>query len=306
MYNAETWRALEASVDTDIDQGCAWLPHLGALHFTGTDALTFLQGYLTCDTEKLQPDALTATALCNLKGRVVANGWAYVQTDATKNEAQHVPAGVTLLLHRSLTGMVIEFLRKYLAFAKTEVLDLSSTWVTLACERWDAPDTSSAQRMTAETMLVTGPANELQTLWETSPRMHSQRLHLAWLRRGIYCIDGESSERFLPQMLGLHDAIDFTKGCYLGQEVVARAQHRGSVKRKAVLLRFCGADPAPNTGAIVTAQEGRGSAHLVDVCCEPNQSSQGLALAVANDGMDWPQASNGHTFEFAAGVDTAH
>ena len=57
------------------DKGVCYLPELALLRFTGGDTLTFLQGYLTSDVFELREDHLSPTALCNLKGRVVANGW---------------------------------------------------------------------------------------------------------------------------------------------------------------------------------------------------------------------------------------
>ena len=66
---------------------------------------------------------------------------------------------------------------------------------------------------------------------------------------GFGLVSAPVCEKFLPQMLGLTDigAVSFDKGCYLGQEVVARAQHRGEVKRRIRRFRYRGAAPTPGT-----------------------------------------------------------
>jgi folate-binding protein YgfZ len=168
------------------------------IRFTGTDAEKFLQGYLTVDTTALT-DRWQLTALCNIKGRVVASGW-----------VQRTEAGVDWVLHASLTERVMEFLAPYLRFAKTSA--------SVAQE-------PIGYRLTPELVFAGVSGGESDATEALMAHLYAERIVL---------VDSTSSERHLPQMLGLTDigAVSFSKGCYLGQEVVARAQHRGEVKRR--------------------------------------------------------------------------
>ena len=94
------------------ESGGCFLEDLCVLSFEGSDAATFLQGYLTCDTQTLTPDRLQAWALCNLKGRVVANGWGYAVA----------PERIDLLVHVTLAQALQGFFKPYLMFAKTELV----------------------------------------------------------------------------------------------------------------------------------------------------------------------------------------
>ncbi len=171
---------------------------LGMIRFTGADAKKFLQGYLTADTAALT-QSWQLTALCNIKGRVVASGW-----------VRGTDEGVDWVLHASLAERAMEFLAPYLRFAKTTA--------TVAEE-------PIGYRLTPELTFACPSSDEGDATEALLAYLYAERIAL---------VDSTSSERHLPQMLGLTDvgAVSFSKGCYLGQEVVARAQHRGEVKRR--------------------------------------------------------------------------
>ena len=189
----------------------------------GDQVNSFLQGYLTCDCETLraQPfNQLTRMALCNLKGRVVCSGWA----------VQLAETAVGLVVHESLVGTVATQLAPYAKFHRCEidtenVVDL----FPMPIEK-DNPNPSNSFR-TQDNVIA---------LATNSKDRACDNLALAnyLLSEEYVVVTKESSERFLPQMLNLGEtgAVDFNKGCYLGQEIVARAEHRGQVKRK--LIQF--------------------------------------------------------------------
>ncbi len=172
--------------------------HLALLQFHGADAAKFLQGYLTANTAKLTADRWQFCALCNLKGRVVATGWARTSD-----------SGVDWAVHRSVADRVLSFLAPYLRLARSE-----------------------AEKASGHVGFETSPQLQFELL--ENPDDHSTELLQYLYEQKTVLVDEHTSEKFLPQMIGLVDAgaIDFSKGCYLGQEVVARAQHRGEVKRK--------------------------------------------------------------------------
>lgn len=202
---------MATATDTHPAAGAPEPLTLGGLAIEGSDAAAFLQGYLTSDTEQLIADQGQHTALTTLKGRVLANGWAVAR-----------PGGVHLLLAADLVETVAAFLAKYLMFSKSKSRILSSAELEATrgtCELADLPsleDPLQRQLFEVRLPLVTAPV----------------------------------SDQFLPQMLGLTalGAVDFSKGCYLGQEIVARAEHRGAVKRTLHAFRASApAVPQPTT-----------------------------------------------------------
>lgn len=184
------------------------------LKLTGFTARDFLQGYVTCNTDRISELTRLPFAACSLQGRVVANGWALQLTDA-----------IGLVMHRTITQTFRDYLEPYLRFSKC-TLEGGEDFVYV---------TTSADDTTADFIpdwhLVrdtTKPQQELAGLPDASSHINEQLIE----RRQVL-IEDRTSGHHLPQMLALqeHGAIDFDKGCYLGQEVVARASFRGAVKR---------------------------------------------------------------------------
>ncbi len=224
-----------------------------AVTISGTNAVDFLQGYLTCDTAGLSAGLLSPAALCNVKGRVLASGWAALAAE-----------GVVLVVHSSLAARVAEFLKPYAMFSRCslqaplQMLQLSAggsvhSGTELAQQRFDFV---SAEPAGAEDC--------------------SARITAALVDADYAFISAASSEQFLPQMLGLdaRGAVDFDKGCYLGQEIVARAQFRGAVKRK--LQQFSWQGDAPEPG-----QPWQDTLSVVSVSRD-SSGTAGKVLAVVN------------------------
>jgi len=189
----------------------------------GGMAADFLQGYLTCDTLKLQPGLAQPAAICNVKGRVLANGWTVVLSDA-----------IGLVLHTSLFDAAAKFLTPYVNFSK--------------CSLRKEPMHVVVNSPQAQIQLL--PGLKLELLDAAPAELHdvSAAIQGRLVDEELALISAPVSEAFLPQMLGLDKtgAVDFDKGCYLGQEIVARAQFRGEVKRQ--LVKFQWGDVAPVVG----------------------------------------------------------
>jgi tRNA-modifying protein YgfZ len=241
---------LQGSAPSHQRTGLAYVPELAMVGFTGADVRNFLQGYLTCDTDDLASGTLTPTALCNLQGRVVMNGWC-----APMAEGDDPAQNVWLVLHASLVDRLLAFLRPYLMFSKTQASDLRQHMVLLASLEVDhrgGLELDSRRRLY--------PCNTLAaatSLWESLPHLGDAAWMAALTEDGYPLISAPVSETFLPQMLDLErlGAINFEKGCYLGQEVVARAQHRGRVKRRLARLTWQGTAP-PQAGADIVDESG--------------------------------------------------
>ncbi|HEY6123781.1 MAG TPA: hypothetical protein VIV63_03955 [Steroidobacteraceae bacterium] len=216
---------------------------LGVLAIRGADAARFLQGQLSADVEKLGPGASTLSGLHNPQGRVIA---LLLLLRASPEE-------VFAVLPRELVGAVEQRLRKYILRAKVRIEDSSLTLkvvgsLTAPPANPDVPPVRWGDRWLA---LV--PAG--QALAETQTRAAWERADIA---AGLPQVYLATSEAFVAQMLNLDllDAIAFDKGCYTGQEVIARAHYRGRVKRR--LQRWHSAESAaPAVGASVRSADGR-------------------------------------------------
>lgn len=181
------------------------MQNLGILTIEGVDAASFLQGYVTSDVEDLETQRGAPTALTDIKGRVLANGWHYGLKER-----------VSLVIHSSLLQSIAQHLGRYMVFSKSKL-------------RQESNDMDVSMEHISQTIAL-DPMG-----WSLIPR---ESMDANWpklmLNSRFPLVTEKTSGSFLPQMLSLneHGAVSFTKGCYLGQEIVARAQHRGSIKRQ--------------------------------------------------------------------------
>lgn len=259
---------------------------LGGVRFIGPDCAAFLQGYLTCDTVALLAtaaaaaggSAATPAALCNIKGRVIANGWALAGAIALDAAEPDTPA-IVVVTEETVTTRLRDSLERYQVFSKTraELLAPGAIHVTV-----DAPAAPGALALAAHRSIAI----------RTTPSAAGYgQFFDALLQDRQLLVNASCSEAFLPQMLGLADwgAIDFDKGCYLGQEVVARAQHRGQVKRRLVGLRANrpGPDSASlSLGTALTDAAGKAAGVVVQMRSTPRDAAAAAdvldALAVVS------------------------
>jgi folate-binding protein YgfZ len=242
------------------------LPHLSVLRVSGPDAATFLQGQFSNDT-RLLADGRTQLAACNTShGRVIALARLRQTEDA-----------VYVLVPTDLASKLLTHLRKFVLRAKADLVhahDLQvGAIVTGNAESGDrlakfadGALTMSPVPMSGSTEIVTfmyAPGREIvaapPAAWRSisglslsrpSPRAANE-WHAADIRAGLPQVLPLASEQFVPQMLNLDliDGISFTKGCYSGQEIVARTQHLGRIKRRTFRYRLeAGPAPAPMQG----------------------------------------------------------
>ncbi len=181
------------------------------LKLTGFAVKEFLQGYVTCNTDRINANACTPFAVCSLQGRVVTNGWAIELAD-----------GIGLVMHRSVQQLFRDYLKPYLQFSKCKLEEGEDfVHVTTTADAIGVPLLPGWQLLLQDSAVSPGNIDVSEDINE---RLIGQRMVL---------LQQPCSAQHLPQMLGLEElgAVDFDKGCYLGQEVVARAQFRGAVKR---------------------------------------------------------------------------
>ena len=209
------------------DHAQTWLD-ARLLKIKGATAADFLQGYVTCDTSRLSSTDCIPMAICTVKGRVLASGWLLCIGD-----------DLGLIIHASLVDRVTKFLKPYAMFSKCTLVEESAP-VRISHQVQTSPDP----------VLFDDLHVDIQTTGDNIDTSDcSQTILRALVEAEFVFVSAPVSEQFLPQMLGLDKkgAVDFDKGCYLGQEIVARAQFRGAVKR--VVIGFEWHDHAPDVGA---------------------------------------------------------
>jgi folate-binding protein YgfZ len=215
------------------------LPFLAVLRVTGKDAGAFLQGQLTNDTRRLADGSTQLAALNTPQGRVVAILRLRQDGDA-----------IYALLPAGLAEAVAVRLRKFVLRAKVAVelagdLRPVSTGATEPGGRLTfdyAPGRAVSAVPTAAVAATVNPAAA------PDAADHGNEWTAADIAAGLPQVLPETSGSFVPQMLNLDllDAISFTKGCYTGQEIVARTQHLGRIKRRSFRYRLpAGVAPAP-------------------------------------------------------------
>jgi folate-binding protein YgfZ len=252
------------------------LASLSVLRFSGSDALTFLQGQVSSDTRRLADGLPLLSAYSSAQGRVV-----------TVLHLLPHSSGVLAILPRELAATALERLRKFVLRAKVKIEDLgdryrvAGAYDAAALEHANLPVAAYAEREGITVARVPdGAQSAAPRYWVVRPRegdpvnadgavpCASDRADLAWrladIRAGMPQVYAATSEQFVAQMLNLDllDAISFTKGCYTGQEIIARTQHLGKIKRRLSRLRL---PPGSwSIGQPLRLADGR-SGHLTEV-----------------------------------------
>ncbi len=245
------------------------LASLSVLRFSGTDAIAFLQGQVSNDTRRLADGVPLLSAYSTAQGRVVA----------VLHLLPH-SSGVLAILPRELAPTTLERLRKFVLRAKVKIEDLSDRYSVAGAHDTSAPEleilpAAGAPYAEHEGIAVARVADGAQSAtpryWVVRPRENDpeirgdgsdgERADLAWrladIRAGMPRVDAATSEQFVAQMLNLDllDAISFTKGCYTGQEIIARTQHLGRIKRR--LSRLALPSGAWSIGQALRLADGR-------------------------------------------------
>jgi len=218
------------------------LEHLGVLRFAGPDAVPFLQGQLSNDVRRLTPGRTLLAAYSSAQGRVLA----------ILHLLPH-SSGILAVLPRELAEVTRERLRKFVLRAKVAIENLSDAWIVAGFHDEAAlraaghePPTAGTSYREIDGVGIAALAGDPGRFWVVSPRAdagvsavsveHDWRL--ADIRAGLPQIYAATSESFVAQMLNLDllDGISFSKGCYTGQEIIARTQHLGRIKRRMLRL----------------------------------------------------------------------
>ena len=237
------------------------LSHEGVLAVRGPDASKFLQGQLTCNLNYLSESQSSLGARCTQKGRMQSSFRILLEGD-----------GCLLAMASELLEPQLADLKKYAVFSKAKLSDESANWVRFGLQQADAslsalglelPEIDGAVARAGDLIAVRVSPQRAE-LWAPADQADSLRTRLAsqlaesdlnpWLlgqiRAGIGQVMPTTRELFIPQMLNLQaiGGVSFKKGCYTGQEIVARMQYLGKLKRRLYRLTLAAGDlPAPGT-----------------------------------------------------------
>jgi folate-binding protein YgfZ len=226
-------------------------PDYGVIRVTGEDAQGFLQGQLTNNVLSLAPDRAVRAAYCTPQGRAIA----LLTLLPQQNGLLMVLPGELLQSVMTRLRMFVMRSRVTLEEAKSEGLLICANQLPNALSRRDQVR-SDQNGLTW--VASSDPALVWRLLEEPGQGLTDFDANLArqWqIDAGLPEVDERSGGQYVPQMLNLDalDAISFRKGCYTGQEIVARTQHLGRIKRR--LFRLEGDGSAPNSGASVEVDE---------------------------------------------------
>lgn len=277
------------------------LSHEGVLAVRGPDASKFLQGQLTCNLGYLNANQSSLGARCTPKGRMQSSFRILPEND-----------GYLLAMARELVEPQLADLRKFAVFSKSTLHDESDDWVRFGLAAGDGllvslgldlPQTADsvtrengriAVRLADGRAELWAKADEAETLRtrlaSQLPEAPLNRWTLAQIRAGIGQVTGTTRELFIPQMINLQavGGVSFKKGCYTGQEIVARMQYLGKLKRR--LYRLALAEgTAPPPGTEVFSPTHASSVGEVVLAATSAQGSELLAVltadAVADDNL---------------------
>lgn len=184
---------------------------------SGIDAEKFLQGQLTCDVTALSVGASTLTAHCDPKGKMTSIFRLY-----RRSEQQFL-----LIIRASLLPLALVQLKKYAVFSQVTFEEANFSLVGVLGEHKDL-DTQEKISLTESAAILINPHSLL------SETQSMEYWDLWEIQQGYPILTDKNQNEFLPQALNLQvldKAISFQKGCYIGQEMVARAKYRGANKR---------------------------------------------------------------------------
>ena len=220
----------------------AYLEDRGVLLVRGADARDFLQGLVTCDMRLVTPGEPRFGALLTAQGKIIAD-FIISATDETS---------FRLDCPRALSADLLKRLRLYKLRAKVEVEDASDRLGVAAFWGADAPAGAIPDPRHGDLGLrLIGVRAELSGAAGDAAAYEALRIACGVPQGGADFVYGDAFPHDVN--MDLIGGVDFKKGCYVGQEVVSRVQHRGTARRRILLLRLDG--PAPARGTPVLAGE---------------------------------------------------
>jgi len=285
--------------DAPAEADCALmtLSSLELIAVAGLEAEPFLQGQVTNDVTRLSTAVSQLGSHCSHKGRMLASFRAFKRDEV-----------IYLQLPRTQVAALTQRLRMYLLRVKATIEDASERFVAIAVTGTCAPSLLASRLDTVPTQengvthqgeltairipgpiprfQLIGPASALEGPWDelaaTATVVNAEFWSLLDIQAGIPTLCRQTSDAFVPQMANLQllDGVSFKKGCYTGQEVVARMQYLGKLKRRMYLAQVSTDNP-PAPGDALHAVDSRPEqtvGRVVDACINGKGNYELLAV----------------------------
>lgn len=248
---------------------------------SGDDRVKFLQGQLTNDIEKVTAGQSQLSAICNPKGRMLSLFLIAEEADR-----------YLFILPDELMPSTIGHLKKYSVFYKVDITPCDNYAVTGVDNAGSQQDLATTKKQNGlqinwdkERSLLVLPLTDAKDLWNSND--YSSKPYSEWLaydiQSGLPRLYSKTVETFLPHNLNLPElgAVSFDKGCYTGQEVVARMHYKGTLKSR---LRCLEGDcqTLPEPGAAIYGDEKK----VGDVVCSATTNNQTFVLGHCKDTIE--------------------
>lgn len=279
MNTASPNARADAPATLSLD-GVAALTHLGVIQVEGEDAAKFIHGQLSQDFSLLDQHTARLAAFCSPKGRVLASFIGFKCPNGT----------ILLVCSKDLLAPTLKRLSMFVMRAKAKLSDVSeqfSAWGLAgsatkevaghAVSTWSKTDLDGSALVQlypadgAPRQLWVAPAGEPAP---AGPHLPLEAWQWGEVRSGVATVSAPVVEAFVPQMINYESVggVNFKKGCYPGQEVVARSQFRGTLKRRAFVVHadapmaagmevFSATDPEQPMGTVVQAAQAPGGGY---------------------------------------------
>ncbi|MGH8798805.1 MAG: YgfZ/GcvT domain-containing protein [Casimicrobiaceae bacterium] len=269
------------------------LSPLAALQVAGPDATTFLQGQLTNDVAALGPDAAAYGAWCSPKGRMLVNFVIRRRGDASYE----------ILLPASLRETIAKRLRMFVLRSRVVVSDDDGTTIRLgiggpgasaaiaaaldvapAVHRAAAHGDRVVVALPGPRYIVAAGPDDAAACWARLAAIARPAGFAVWrwltIRAGVPVVTPPTADLFVPQAANWDalGGISFQKGCYAGQEIVARTQYLGRLKERLALAHLDAAPPEPGERLYSAAFADQACGTIVDAADAPDGGSDALAV----------------------------
>lgn len=276
---------------------CAFtdLSHFGLIRVGGEDARDFLQGQLTGDIHSVTPDRAQLNSYCSPKGRMLGSFWVFQRGD-----------DLYLQLPLELLESILRRLRMFVLRSKVVIEDASEQLARIGlagdCAGTLLPfapvDERASETRDGLTVIrlpgdrprfeLVGPPALMTEHWQELLSRAEQTGAEFWslmdIRSGVPNISEDTVEAFVPQMANLQliGGVSFKKGCYTGQEVVARMQYLGKLKRRMYRAHIETGQRPPRGAELYSpsCESGQGAGRIVDVAASPDGGYEVLAVAL--------------------------
>lgn len=269
------------------------LSHFGLIKVSGADSRSFLQGQLTNDINAVTSELAQLSSYCSPKGRMLGSFWIFQRGE-----------DLYLQLPIERLGAILKRLQMFVMRSQVTLADASDDLARLGlagdCAESALPFAPADEKasITRDQLTVirlpgdrprfelVGPPQALAEKWpelrDKAEQTGADFWSLMDIRAGVPNVLEDTVEAFVPQMTNLQliGGVSFTKGCYTGQEIVARMQYLGKLKRRMYRAHIdAGLAPAPGAEIFSPSSEsGQGAGRVVDAAPSPEGGYEVLAV----------------------------